>query len=390
MVLPWFGVRQSAGMRHDAASRIAARRRAFHVKFNGVRSLKKVLNQIIAVIILMFLLPAALSSCGGEKVSRYEAEFINLFDTLTTIVAYTGSKEEFTGQAELIYNELEEYHKLYDIYNDYEGINNIKTINDNAGVSPVKVDKRIIDLVEYARTWYEKTDGRINIAMGAVLKIWHDYREAGLEDPEKAELPPADKLGEASLHTDFSKVIVDRDASTVFIQDPEMSLDVGAIAKGYAVEQVAGIAEKNGFTSGLISVGGNVRAIGGKGRDSAPWSVGIRNPFSDESKPEIHTLNLADMSLVTSGSYERYYTVDGKNYHHIINPETLYPSDYFIAISIVCRDSGMADALSTAVFNMPYRQGLEFIESLPDVEAMWIMPDGRQFYSSHFNDFLKK
>ncbi|MGE5614701.1 MAG: FAD:protein FMN transferase [Bacillota bacterium] len=357
-----------------------------------MRGLKKVLAVKIAFIIFILLIPFGLSSCGG-KVSRYEAEFINLFDTLTTIVSYTGSKEEFTRHAELIYNKLEEYHKLFDIYNDYEGINNIKTINDNAGISPVKVDGRIIDLIEYARTWYEKTDGRINIAMGAVLRIWHDYREAGLEDPERAELPPVDKLREASLHTDFSKVIVDREASTVFLQDPEMSLDVGAIAKGYAVEQVAAIAEENGFTSGLISVGGNVRAIGAKGakgKDSAPWSVGIKNPLDDESKPELHILNLTDMSLVTSGSYERFYTVNGRNYHHIINPDTLFPSEYFISVSIVCRDSGMADALSTAVFNMPYGQGFEFIESLPDVEAMWVMPDGSQKYSSNFMDLVKK
>jgi thiamine biosynthesis lipoprotein len=175
-----------------------------------------------------------------------------------------------------------------------------------------------------------------------------------------------------------------------------MRLDVGAIAKGYAVEQVAGIAERNGFTSGLISVGGNVRAIGAKvskvakDKDLTPWSVGIKNPFNDEKKPELHILNLVDMSLVTSGSYERYYTVDGKNYHHIINPETLYPSEYFVAVSIVCKDSGMADALSTAVLNMPYEQGLKFIESLPGVEAMWVMPDGSQLYSSHFMDFIKR
>lgn len=369
---------------------VLARRLTYCIKFNGVRALKKVLAIKFAVIILVFLLPVSLSSCGGGKISRYEAEFLNLFDTLTTIVAYTGSKEEFASQVELIHEKLEEYHKLYDIYNDYEGISNIKTINDNAGISPVKVDKRIIDLIEYARTWYEKSDGKINIAMGAVLKIWHDYREAGLEDPEKAELPPWDELKEASLHTDFSKVIVDREASTVFLQDPEMRLDVGAVAKGYAVEQVVGIAEKNGFTSGLLSVGGNVRAIGGKGKDSAPWSVGIKNPFNDESRSELHILNLSDMSLVTSGSYERYYTVDGRNYHHIIDPATLYPAEYFVSVSIVCRDSGMADALSTAVFNMTYEQGREFIESLPDVEAMWVMPDGRQLYSSHFMDFVKK
>lgn len=165
-----------------------------------------------------------------------------------------------------------------------------------------------------------------------------------------------------------------------------MSLDVGAIAKGYSVEQVSKTAVEHGFDSGLISVGGNVRTIGYKGDDKGLWNVGIQNP--DRGQPDLYYVSLTDKSLVTSGNYIRYYTVDGKKYHHIINPETLFPTEYYDAVTIICRDSGVADALSTAVFNMPFEQGKELIESLPETEAVWIFPDGKTEYSSHFEDIL--
>jgi thiamine biosynthesis lipoprotein len=351
------------------------------------------LKKFITVLILI-IMTANLTACGagseteagpGEAASRYEAEFLQLFDTLTRIIGYAGSEEEFTGYAELIHDNLEEYHQLYDIYHDYDGINNIKTINDQAGIAPVKVDRRIIDLLLFAKEAYELTDGQLNVALGAVLSIWHDYREAGIEDPERAALPPAGQLKEAAKHTDIDQVVIDEENSTVFLEDSAMSLDVGAIAKGYAVEQVAEIAEKNGVTSCLISVGGNVRAIGARG-DGVPWKVGIQNPL-DQNGEDISKVSLADASLVTSGIYERYYIVDGKKYHHIIDPDTLFPSEYFASVSVLCKDSGMADALAK-VINMPFEEGLTLIEGLPDTEAVWVTPDGQVKYSSGFRKYI--
>lgn len=346
-----------------------------------------------AALLLTILILLNGSACG-KKSSRYEAEFFRLFDTLTKIVAYSDSEAEFTEQAQLIHDSLEEYHELYDIYNEYEGINNLKTINDNAGIAPVKVERRIIDLIYFAMDWYEKTDGKVNIAFGSVLKLWHDCREAAGEDPEQARLPQWDQLLEASKHTDINKIIINEEESTVFLEDPYMRLDVGAVAKGYATEEVSRIARENGFTSGLISVGGNVRAISGKaigsGTDDTivPWIVGIQNPDMESENTQLLNIDLTDASLVTSGIYERFYTVDGKNYHHIIDPKTLYPAKYFMSVSIVCQDSGVADTLSTAVFNMPLEEGLEFINSLPETEALWVLNNGELIYSEHFKDFL--
>ncbi len=346
-------------------------------------------KKIISIILLILIL-ISLTGCGDKEPVRYQSEFIMLFDTVTRIVGYAKSKEEFTEYAQIIHDNLEEYHQLYDIYNDYEGINNIKTINDNAGIKPVKVDKKIIDLIKFSKDLYEKTNGKTNIAFGAVLSIWHEYRTIGIEDPANAALPSEEELRIASEHTNIEDIVIDEEHSTVFLSDPLMRLDVGAVAKGYATEQVSKIAKERGMNSALLSVGGNVRAINNNVTSNEPWNVGIQNPDTQAEEPVIKIVKLDDSSLVTSGDYERFYVVDGEKYNHIINPDTLYPAKYFTAISIICKDSGVADALSTAVFCMPFEEGLEFINSLPETEAMWIFSDTTIKYSDNFESFIKK
>ena len=168
-------------------------------------------------LILSSLLMLNLSACGIKKASRYEAQFLQLFDTLTTIVGYADSEAEFKEHSQLIYDNLKQYHQLYDIYNEYEGINNIKTINDNAGIAPVKVDPKIIELIRFAIQWYEKTDGKVNIAYGAVLEIWHDYRTEVLRIRRPDCL--LEQLKEAAKHTNIRKIIINDDESTVFLED---------------------------------------------------------------------------------------------------------------------------------------------------------------------------
>jgi thiamine biosynthesis lipoprotein len=338
-----------------------------------------------------------LTACS-KKPERYQAQFLELFDTVTTILGYADSEEEFSEFAQSVYDHLKDYHELYDIYNDYEGINNIKTINDNAGVAPVKVDQRVIDLLQFGKEAYALSEGTVNIAYGSVLSVWHTYREEGRNDPENAKLPPMDLLQEKAEHTDIDQVIIDEQASTVYLPDPEMRLDVGAIAKGYATERVTKELIAEGYCNALLSVGGNVRAIGRKGPDiksatntsaGTDWNVGIQNPDLESEEPYLDILELTNLSLVSSGDYERYYTVDGKRYHHIIDPATLMPSTYFRAVSIVTENSGLADALSTTIFNLPYEEGLKLIEGLPDTEALWVYTDGTMKYSSGFEAFLK-
>lgn len=336
------------------------------------------------LIVLALLLLAA---CGKQPVRRYEATFLTLFDTVTTIVGYSDSKEAFTAQARMIHDGLEEYHRLYDTYHTYEGVNNLKTVNDNAGAAPVKVDPRIIDLLLMAGDMYKRTGGKVDAAFGSVLSIWHEYRERGVNDPERAELPPMEALLEAASHTGFPRVVIDKEASTVYLPDPNMRLDVGAVAKGYAAEQVCRAAKQQGVQSLLISVGGNICAIG-ESSPGIPWQVGVENPDRESAEINILTVALRDQSLVTSGGYRRYYTVRGKEYHHVIDPDTLMPAGYFWTVSVICTDSGVADALSTALYNLPFEKGRALVEGMDHTEAVWIFPDGTRRFSSGFEAFI--
>ncbi len=335
-------------------------------------------------LILVFILIAIFSSCKKEGKGKYTEYIFDCFDTATVITGYADSKEEFNAVIADIKTQLKEYHKLYTIYNKYEGVNNLYVINNSEG--PVEVDRKIIDLLLYAKEVYALTEGNTNVAMGSVLSIWHKYRSNGIKDPVKAELPPMDKLQLASAHTDINNVIIDEEKNTVLLADPEMSLDVGALAKGYAVERIALDLESKGISGYVLNVGGNIRALGSKA-DGSPWTVGIENPQNSQSGSYIAYLHIDGQVVVTSGSYQRYYMVNGTSYHHIIDPETLMPGINYLSVSVICDDSGLGDALSTALFIMNYEEGLSLIESLSGVEAMWVLPDGEQKYSSGFENY---
>ena len=333
------------------------------------------------------LLLLAFPSCE-KKPDKYTTYSFAYFDTVTTIVGYADSQAEFDRIATDVLAELGEYHKLFTIYHRYEEMENLCTVNEwvDGAHRTVTVDRRIIDMLLYAKEMYKKTDGRVNIAMGSVLSIWHEYRTEGMDAPWAAKLPPMDALTEAAGHTNIDDVIIDEAASTVTLRDPRMTLDVGAIAKGYAVEMAARSLEEKGITGYVLNVGGNVRTVGAKG-DGGTWTVGIDNPAEDAADPYFAYLALAGESLVTSGSYQRYYTVDGKQYHHIIDPDTLMPAEGYLSVSVVCGSSADGDALSTALFCLSPAEGLALIESLPDTEAMWVMSDGSQQTSSGFREY---
>ena len=246
----------------------------------------------------------------------------------------------------------------------------------------MQVDSRIIWLLSECKKVFGTTGGKVNVAMGSVLKLWHDARSDGINDPVNAKLPDRSALESAAEHTDLDAVVIDDAASTVFITDPRLRLDVGAIAKGWAVQQVA---EK--MPAGLlISVGGNVCATGPKDESGTPWVVGVQDPAGGDSY--LHTLYVTKGSVVTSGDYQRTYMVDGKLYHHIIDPVTLYPSEYWRSVTVVCDHSGWADALSTALFLLPLEEGQELLAQF-DAKAMWVNADGEIFYSPGFQEMIR-
>ena len=341
-------------------------------------------------IVAILIISTSLFGCESktEKFSEYSFDY---FDTVTSIVGYAKSEEEFKTVAKDVLTSLEEYHKLYTIYERYEGINNICTINAlvNGEHQELTVDKRIIDLLKYAKEQYYKTDGKLNVAMGSVLSIWHEYREDALADPSNAKLPPKELLEEAAKHTSIEDLIINETASTVYLSNPKMTLDVGAIAKGYAVEMIVSALEARNVKGYVINVGGNVRTLGARA-DGTPWQVGIENPDKKSDKPYLEVLGLEGRSLVTSGSYQRYFTVENKNYHHIIDPETLMPSELYTSVSIVTKSSALGDVLSTALFSMSIEDGKALIASLKDTEAMWVKVSGETVYSKGFSEYISE
>lgn len=333
----------------------------------------------LLALLLALLLLAACQTKTEPEYTKYNDSFFDTFNTLTQVVAFTKTEQEFNTYYAAIHTRFQELHKLYDIYNNYDGVNNIKTINDNAGIQPVTVDREIIDLILFAKDWYQRTGGKTNIALGAVLQIWHDYRTEGFDNPENAQLPPIEQLREAAKYTDIDNIIVDIENSTVFLTDKKMSLDVGALAKGFATEIVAKEITEAGFVSGVISAGGNIRVIG-KPLDGIRerWSIGIQDPDRSIVSEQgiMDTIFIENTSVVSSGDYQRYYIVDGKVIHHLIDSETLMPAEYVRSVTVVAPDSGVADFMSTALFLLPYEESFTLAENTEDVEALWVMHDG--------------
>jgi len=341
------------------------------------------MKRILALVLVALLLTGCAPTAEKvETTQQYTATFLTLFDTVTTIIGRAESEAAFQEASQAIHDDLEVYHQLFDIYNEYAGVNNLKTINDNAGIAPVKVDQAIIDLLKDCRKYYDLTGGRVNAAMGSVLHLWHEARYDGINDPANAKLPEMEALQEASEHCSFDAVIIDEAASTVYLEDPLMRLDVGAIAKGWATQRAA----ENAPKGMLLSVGGNVCATGPKLSDGTPWVIGIQDP--DAADKNLHTVFITENSVVTSGDYQRSYWVDGKPYHHIIDPDTLMPAAYWRSVSIICADSGLADALSTALFLMDREAGTALAESC-GAEVLWVAADGSEYMTDGFQKMLR-
>lgn len=311
------------------------------------------------------------------KVEKYSRDFFDTFDTIVSFISYDDSQEEFNKKADFVEEEFHRLHKLYDNYNNYEGINNIKTVNDNAGKGPVKVDKDLIDLVIFSKRLNKEVSPKVNVAMGSVLNIWHDYREKEIEDKEISTLPPMEELEIANENCNIDDIIIDEEKSTIEITNPNLLIDLGATAKGYATELVCNKLEEKGVTSAMLSAGGNVKVIGNPKDGRESWVIGIQNPenaFGRSDEQIVKAINVKDASVVTSGNYQRYYIVDGNNYHHLIDPDTLMPGNYYSSVSIIAEDSGFADFLSTAAFLLPFEESKKLVED-NNAEAVWVMPD---------------
>lgn len=337
---------------------------------------------------LAFVLAVGLflmSVCGGSALAekkKYSATRLDLFDTVISLTGYADSEAAFNEVAQAAFAEFEKLHRYYDVYNEYEGIVNICTLNLNAGGNALKTDPCVIDLLKLGAEIYEKTGGRVDAVSGSVLRLWHDARTASLADPKNAYIPDMTALVEAKEHIGFDRIEIDEAALTVRLDDPEARIDVGATAKGYAAERVARLLPE-GY---LLSAGGNVVATSAK-PDGTDWTVGVQDP--DDPQKILLKLNIHGGAVVTSGDYQRVYEVDGVRYHHIIDLETCMPSRYWRSVSVICPDSGIADGLSTALFVLPIEEGAELLKQY-GAEALWVDAEGNMRCTKGFEGYIVK
>ena len=313
------------------------------------------------------------------KTNVWSFTSFSYFDTVSYIYSYKGDEQtEFKENCNLASALLGEYHELFDIYYEYTDVVNLCTINKNAGKDALVVDQKLIDFLLYAKEIYTITKGETNVMLGPVLRLWHDARVTASDDPSKAYIPEMEKLEEAAKYCSMDYLEIDDEKNTVRLSDPKARIDVGALGKGYATEKAAQLLEELGCTSYVLNIGGNIRIIGTK-PDGTGWNTGIRNPLGTTTYSLY--LNISNTSCVTSGDYERYFVYEGQKYHHVVDKDTLMPSTYFSSVTILTKDSGLADALSTALFTMPYEDGRILIDSLEGTEAIWIDKEGNVIYT---------
>ncbi len=366
--------------------------------------------------ILVLMLALFLVGCS-PKLEGYEDKYFDVFDTITSLKIYAPNEKKGKEYLEYAHNRFIELHKSFDKYNSYEGVNNVKTINDNRGVAPVKVDKDLFNLIKISVDYYNNISKGNNIAMGNLIDLWNSYRDeyetqyqiiAGDVLPTREQediakevvikkfgqaLPSDEEIGNILKDVNMDAIELNEKEQTVFIKDPNMTIDVGAIAKGYATEIVARELMDKGVKAGILSPGANVRVIGEPPEEEKEtFLVGIQNPMAinDPSLDNIvAVLGVNNTSVVTSGDYQRYFTVDGKNYCHIVNPSTGKQEYFYRSVTVVAEDSGYCDFLSTALFVTPYEKAIKLVEDLDGVEAFFIMEDGSFRASSGMEKILK-
>lgn len=321
------------------------------------------------------LLCALLSGCG--RVEKYEQARYDLFDTVCRVSAYAESEDAFLRLTEPMWRRLEEIDRALDPYHGYEGLHNLYYVNLHAAEAPVRAEDVLFDMLLWYRDNRLETGETVNIAMGAVLNLWHDAREAGGPPPSE------EVLRAAALHTDFGDVILDEAARTVFFADPLLKLDPGAVGKGYAAREAL---KALGEGAVLVNLGGIVACAGAPdGRDF--WRVAVQSPFS--ASDSLGILRVKDESVVTSAVYQRFFEWDGARYHHLIDPETLIPGNFYSSVTVVCKDPAAADLLSTRLFLLPIEESRAAAESA-GADALWVLPNGETLMTDGFRRRLEE
>ena len=279
------------------------------------------------------------------------------------------------------------YQRIREIENSMSIIisdSDIYQLNENAGIKPIKVTQDTLNVIHKGLEYYELTKGAFNIGLGKISKLW------GINIETDNKIPPAipneKEILDAKKHIDLYQLEINN--NELFIKDPKMSIDLGGIAKGYAVDEAVRTLEGLGIKSGFVNLGGDIFVLGSK-PDGTAWQMGIQSPELGSSNV-IVKIQLRNSSIVTSGDYQRYIEKDNKRYHHIIDPSTGYPAENELtSVTIISDTTIKGDSYSTAAFVMGLEKGLDFIENLENTEAIFLTKDKRIYASSGIRDEIE-
>lgn len=318
-----------------------------------------IIKKLSAVLTVSALL---LTGCSGAKSSTQTDQDLTytdmLFDTVIKIQILDPADESILDGLKKL---CEKYDTMFSATNTDSELYKL----NHANGQPFTVSSETANLIQEGIHYSELSGGAFDLTIEPVSALW-DFKA------DKPTVPSSDAIAQAVSHVDYTKV--DIQDNTVTLEDPEAGIDLGAIAKGYIADQVKTYLKKQGIKHAIINLGGNVDVIGTK-PDGSKYNIGIQKPF-DESGEAITSVQLKDQTVVTSGIYERYFKKNGKLYHHILDPRTGYPCENNLySVSIITDSSTKADALSTTCFLLGYEKGMELIQSMDGVEAIFITDD---------------
>lgn len=328
----------------------------------------KYLKSSLLLIFSLFIMIGCTKKTTIEPISKSEL----LMGTVVTVTIYDNSDETILDKVFTKVRDLEATLSINE-----EGTL-VDKINENSGISPVKVDEETFALIKRGLEFSYISEGLFDITVGPLVKLW----SIGL--PEQ-KLPTQKEIDSVLPLINKDKLILDEENLTVFLEDKNMKIDLGGIAKGFTADVISEILSENNVNSAIIDLGGNIFAKGIK-VNSSKWKIGIQNPNSDRGSI-IGSISVENKSVVTSGTYERYFEQDGVKYHHILNPQTGYPYENNISgITIVSDKSMDGDALSTSVFAMGVEKGLEFVNNFEGIDAIFVTNDNKIYLSDGLKD----
>ncbi len=329
-----------------------------NIKVNPSRS---IVYLAVAAVTVMFFISLYVGITGWRTPIKAQRESYRL-GTIVRITLYGDDSEKLNDALDLSMKEIERLENLLSVNIPSS---DVSLVNRASGKYPVKVSEETGVLLERALEWSERTGGAFDPTVGKIVKLW------GI-GTENAAVPDPEKLKEAVNMTDFRKVSVVHNAEGIFVQTAKgQRIDLGGIAKGYVTDKVRALLINEGIRSALIDLGGNIAVLGSSPKPGK-WKLGLQHPFMPRGE-YFGIVEASDVSVVTSGAYERYFESGGVRYHHIFDPSTGYPARSDLAsVTVISEDSTDADALSTALFVMGLERGVSLLRELKNIEAVLV------------------